>query len=803
MNGNPSSRRRPAGGLVLLLGVIGLVGPLLAAPPAEAVWRTWPRFWSAPAPGAVPADGQPDGGPAPDEALPELAPTDEPPAALPVGVTLEDVLRERLAQTDGRWSLWFEDLRTGEQLGIEPERSYDAASLMKILVMMKVLRDVEDGRYTLDTEVHVRDTFPSTVPGAGTFSCRAKSTELTRAIGNRMSVRDLLHWMIVDSDNLATNVLMEVGGGPEAVREHARLYGVARSRVERYLLDRPAMRQGRVNRARADEYGQLLARIWRGEVVSPQASRTMIQVMSGLERWWIAARLPKQVGAAHKTGAVDGLRHDVGIFYTPQGHAFVLCVLGDRIPHTRAGLKAAHGTIADLAALVWSHVRTNPEPRAPLAGASQAPALVAATWYEQAQALTDRDTLRKAFAAAGYAPPRGAMALVAPILPGIEQPAFAFYSLGDTAFDHSKGRFHPASAIKVSAAVAALVTLGRHGATGQATVTMETEDGRFSGTVAALVDATFVHSSNTGYNRLMAIAGYDEANHQYFTAETGYPNLVMHAAYGEGRTRDALYVSPEIAWQDGGRSGVLPARTGAGMDPVCGPSTCTTLFELGDVIRRVVLHPELPPEDRFPVADADAAMLADTLARTFKRLRHATAEALGHPTKIWNKVGYIPRMQLLEAALVQDTVTGDRYLLSVLVPYSGPKEEMPTAEALLRDLARQTLRAVRDRPHPGPLLQREAGLPIDLRLRPTPGAARVLTIEARARGAESLVAWVGRTALPAPQQPQPGLFRWTHRFADDGPYTLVFRAERSGTAGGYRAVTIRFPAPAQAAVEID
>lgn len=708
---------------------------------------------------------------------------------------LEEQVRARLARVDGRWSVWFRDLRTGEGFAIEPERRYDAASIMKILVMMKVLRDVEDGRYNLDTAVPVDDTFPSALPGAAAFRAEAKTPEMESRVGGPMSVRDLLHHMIVESDNLATNVLMELAGGPDAVQAHAELYGMARSRIERYLLDAPALRVGKTNRAVAAEYGQLLERIWRGEVVSPQASRTMIEIMTGLGRWWLGSRLPKRVRVAHKTGAVRGLRHDVGIFYTPDGHAWVLVVLGDRIPHTKAGLTAAHEAMADASALVWKHVRANRQPRHTVASVPDAPTLVPASWFDQAAALADRTTLAEAFAAAGYRPPRGAMVLAARVLPGVEQPAFAYYSLGDTGFDPSRGRFQPASTVKTMAAVGALLTLARHGISGAASVTLDTADGRWTGTVRTLCDHAIRRSSNPAYNRLMAIAGYDEVNHRYFTAETGYPTTAIQVAYGKVRSGESLVSSPAIPWREAGRSGTLPAREGSGLDETCGRTNCATLFELEDVVRRIALHGELPAEDRFPLAPDDIAGLAESLQRAHNRLEPGPSEALGHPVRTWNKVGYIPGRDLLEVAVIEDSVTKTRYLLAALVPFPGARDDIAPAEEELATLARHTIAALADRPADEIALQREAGLPIDLVLRGAGGDPLSYAIEVGVRGAREVEAWVGRTRLPAPQKLKMGGVRWTHRFARPGEYTLVFRARTKDGMAGYRAVTVRIPAP--------
>jgi len=86
-----------------------------------------------------------------------------------------------------------------------------------------------------------------------------------------------------------------------------------------------------LNSAPIDAIGKLLEKLERGEVVSPEASRQMIEIMkrcqTGKRR--IRAGLPDKVALAHKTGTQLKRICDLGIMYLPdeQPVVFAVCLM--------------------------------------------------------------------------------------------------------------------------------------------------------------------------------------------------------------------------------------------------------------------------------------------------------------------------------------------------------------------------------------------------------------------------------------------------------------------------------------------
>jgi len=251
----------------------------------------------------------------------------------PVPEPVEGLFRE----SGGRWGLYFRDLNTGEELDYHSERVFHAASTMKLLVLIRVFRDLEDGRYRAEDPVPVADVFPSAV--RGDFRTAPEAPEVRDAMGKTLTVSELVRWMIVRSDNLATNLLIRQAGGPAAISEHARRYGMEKTAVARYIEDQAAFDAGLSSRAQPREMGRLLEKLWRRGVVSPAASEEMLGVLARAGPEWLGLLLPAGTRVAHKTGAIDGVRHDVGIVIR-SGRAFILCVMADGLADENAGEEA-------------------------------------------------------------------------------------------------------------------------------------------------------------------------------------------------------------------------------------------------------------------------------------------------------------------------------------------------------------------------------------------------------------------------------------------------------------------------------
>jgi hypothetical protein len=417
------------------------------------------------------------------------------------------------------------------------------------------------------------------------------------------------------------------------------------------------------------------------------------------------------------------------------------------------------------------------------------------TWFNKGSAATDRQTLAAEFAKVGYSPPSGTYLLAARVLkdPGLGQPAFQYFSLGDTGLTFSSGQYWPASTVKLTAAVGALWTLGKYGLSGAAWVSFTDDDGAYSGSVKNLYDKAIIDSDNVAYNRLMEIAGFDEMNDQYLVAAHSLPKMVLQRRYTHPYPTSNLLTSPPIDYAEGSKTGQIPKRVGTGVHPSCpNEGNCITLFELMDVLRRVTLDGELPAGQRFPLQAVDVGQLKAALLAAPSDMEPGLSQALGHAVQVYNKSGEVWTDDRLDHGLVVDTVTGERFLLGWSMPYGS------TSAAAASELSRQTLLALKKGTAKGPVLQEDAGVKILVNLKDNgPGTApnsRSYTITVAAPGADAVELWADWWPLPPPAGPSP-FFTLTYEFSGFGDRLLVVRATNQNKLTGFRAATVHINGP--------
>jgi hypothetical protein len=156
--------------------------------------------------------------------------------------------------------------------------------------------------------------------------------------GLRLSLRDAVTLMMELSDNTATNMVLD-RLTTDAVNERMESLGLKQTRIMRRVGGGGESREGKIEanrrfglgRATPRELAGLLERMERGEIVSPAASKEMIDLLrreQGTNGIWRSLwRVPK----ATKSGALDALRSNVGIIYHPRGR-IALAVTCDDMP---------------------------------------------------------------------------------------------------------------------------------------------------------------------------------------------------------------------------------------------------------------------------------------------------------------------------------------------------------------------------------------------------------------------------------------------------------------------------------------
>lgn len=246
--------------------------------------------------------------------------------------SLDEQVRAAVAGFSGGVGIYAKNLDTGKSFGFREDERVRTASTIKLPIMMAVFDAVQRGRARFADPVVL--TKREMVNGSGVL------TELSP--GDRLPLKDLLHLMIVVSDNTATNLVLARYSG-DTVNAFLEKLGFAQTRSLRMILgEGPPKGISSAGRVSGNErFGigvstpremvRLLEMLDKGEIVNPAASKEMIAI---LKRQQDRDGIPRHLGempVANKTGALDHLRSDVGIVYSPRGK-IALAISCDDIP---------------------------------------------------------------------------------------------------------------------------------------------------------------------------------------------------------------------------------------------------------------------------------------------------------------------------------------------------------------------------------------------------------------------------------------------------------------------------------------
>ncbi len=249
-------------------------------------------------------------------------------------------------------------LETGRRVSHNGAERFGMASTYKVPIAVQLFTRVDAGEISLDSMIEVRQV--DLHPGSGTLS------RLFDDPGVILSLRNLTELMLLISDNSPTDIVLTAAGGGEAVTARMRTLGIEGIDVNRptvhligdwigveglppsgeVTLDDfselsdsipdevreqagEAFERDTRDTATPDAMADLLARIWRKEILSEQSSELLLDIMrrSTTGRARIKGLLPPDTEVFHKTGTIGGTTNDVGIVTLPNEAGHVVTVV--------------------------------------------------------------------------------------------------------------------------------------------------------------------------------------------------------------------------------------------------------------------------------------------------------------------------------------------------------------------------------------------------------------------------------------------------------------------------------------------
>ena len=239
-------------------------------------------------------------------------------------LTLEKRIDAELCGLDATMCVYADDLR-GHVVERSADEPFESASTIKIFVLGCLYDQAEQGKARLDEVLTYEEKH--FVDGSG----------MIRSLGPgaRLRAADVATLMIICSDNIATNMLIDYLG-LDTINTFIRSIGCSATTLHRRLAsDNWSQPLGTIT---PRDMGHFFALLARGELVSPAASQAMRTILRQQHyNTMLAGNLPpyytdaEESGAdpdliytASKSGSMDACRNDGGLVHTPYGDYVVV-----------------------------------------------------------------------------------------------------------------------------------------------------------------------------------------------------------------------------------------------------------------------------------------------------------------------------------------------------------------------------------------------------------------------------------------------------------------------------------------------
>lgn len=249
---------------------------------------------------------------------------------LPAHAQLKEQIARIAAEAHGRVGVACSLPGKALDCDLNSSQALPMQSVYKLPISMAMLHRIEQGRFTLEQKVRF---LPSDIGAPGEYSPLRDAYPRANV---DIPIEDLLRRAIVDSDNVACDILLRILGGPAAADAYVRSLGITGIHIvdEEKTVDQDERLQYR-NSAQPRALVELLRRLADRSPLSAEHTSLLLGWMaaahSGDHR--LKGLLPPGTPVADKTGSAGQARptmnatNDIGLITLPSGQKLAVAVL--------------------------------------------------------------------------------------------------------------------------------------------------------------------------------------------------------------------------------------------------------------------------------------------------------------------------------------------------------------------------------------------------------------------------------------------------------------------------------------------
>ncbi len=266
---------------------------------------------------------------------------------------LQRRIEEISAAAPGRVGAAAAVLETGESIALRGHERFAMASVYKLPIAMAVFHEIDRGGLSLEQKIPIAEKDFCPAPGVSPIRDNYPG-------GAELTIREMLRFMIVQSDSTADHVFIRLLGGPGRITSYLRGLGVNEIVValsEKDMWGRGTGVEYR-NWASPQAAVELLRALDEGRGLTAESRASLLQMMAqvhtGAHR--LKGLLPAGAVVAHKTGSsvtVNGLTpatNDVGLITLTNGRHLAIAVF---VADSNADTRQRDDVIATIARAAW------------------------------------------------------------------------------------------------------------------------------------------------------------------------------------------------------------------------------------------------------------------------------------------------------------------------------------------------------------------------------------------------------------------------------------------------------------------
>lgn len=240
----------------------------------------------------------------------------------------------------------------GDTLSIHGNKPFPMQSVFKFHIGLAALKQVEEGKLSLDKKYHVtKDHY---------FKTWSVLMREHPDADVHVTLKELITWMVMNSDNVACDMVFDILGGPKTV--DAFIKGLGITDIAVVSTEREMHRDWNVqfaNWTTPNATAKLLKLFYEGRILNPENTELLMTMMvrtpNAPKR--LKGLLPEGTTVARKPGTGDtngdvyGAVNDVGILVLPNGKKVIVAAFVTRAKD----FNDAESVIAKMARAVYDY----------------------------------------------------------------------------------------------------------------------------------------------------------------------------------------------------------------------------------------------------------------------------------------------------------------------------------------------------------------------------------------------------------------------------------------------------------------